>query len=144
MRNKRAFTLMEILITLIILGVVAGLAVPAYFNTVEEGRKNEARVNLSIIRMGEKIFASNDPAGKFWNGGANPCAVVGNGPTACTAINTALGVDISVQYYNITSITAANAVIPHTVQIVATRNTVAGGTGATVCTMDQDGQLTGC
>ena len=136
-RQGRGFTLMEVMVTLVILGVVAGLAVPAYFNTVEQGRSNEAKVNLSIIRVGEKVYADNN-GGTYWLPAANPCTGAAT-LTACTAINTALGVDITAQYFDITSITAPGGAL----SLVAKRNTVAGGTAnVPTATMDVNGNIT--
>src|SRR3989338_1916407 len=49
--NKKGFTLLEILIVVVILGVVAGLALPAYFSTIEKARAQEALSSLSATRQ---------------------------------------------------------------------------------------------
>ncbi len=41
-KNKKGFTLLEILIVLVILAVLAGLAIPAYQSAVEKSRAQEA------------------------------------------------------------------------------------------------------
>ena len=48
--NKRGFTLMELLIVGIILAVIAGLAIPGYASSVEQGRQQEALRILSELR----------------------------------------------------------------------------------------------
>ena len=63
---KRGFTLVEIMITTVILAVVAALAIPAYTATVEQSRINEALTTINIIHMGEKIYKLNNST--FWNG----------------------------------------------------------------------------
>lgn len=126
MLNKKAgFTLIEILITIVVLSVIAGLAVPNYFSTVEQARSNEARVNLQIIRMGQKVYALNN--GAYWNPGANPTV---------NAVNAALNTDITgtpsttstIQYFNIISI--------NTTQAQVRRNTVQGGNNTTTYTIN--------
>ncbi len=49
-RNKRGFTLLEVLIVLVVLGVIAGLAVPLYTAQVERARAAEAIQTLGSIR----------------------------------------------------------------------------------------------
>ncbi|MBI4436302.1 MAG: prepilin-type N-terminal cleavage/methylation domain-containing protein [Candidatus Omnitrophica bacterium] len=54
------FTLLELLIVIIILGILAALALPQYLKTVERGRGAEAIVNLGTIRTGElNYYAEN-------------------------------------------------------------------------------------
>ena len=134
-RKKEGFTLTEILIVLVILGVIAGLALPAYFNTVEQGRSNESRVNLSIVLMGEKVYATNSPGNNYWLPGANP-PLNGAG-----SVNQTLNVDISTQYFDIVSITGNNAVNPKTLLVTVRRNNLFGGDGVTTRTIDQNGTL---
>ncbi len=53
-RERRpAFTLLELLIVIIILGVLAALALPQYLRTVEKGRSSEAIIQLGTLRTGE-------------------------------------------------------------------------------------------
>ena len=130
--NNRAFTLTEILITIVILGVIAGLATPTYFKSVEQSRVNEATVNLNAIYMAQKIYALNN-SGNFWNGGANP---------AVATINSTLNIDINPQYYPVISITAANGGNPKTFTATVMRNALQGGDGITRYTIDQTGTIT--
>lgn len=140
MRRACGFTLIEILIVIVILGIVAGLAVPVYTNSVEQARQNEAKVNLNAMFMGEKIFALNHN-GNFWNGGGTvlaPSTTSGttNNPALAT-INGVLNLDLVTPFFNITSITVNNAA--KTLTITATRNGNAGGDGVTTVTIDETG-----
>ena len=56
MRNNKGFTLMEVLIVLIILGVLAGIAVPIYFAQVEKARSAEAIASLGAASQSMKRF----------------------------------------------------------------------------------------
>jgi len=50
--NKRSgFTLLEIIIVIIIVGVLASLALPRFFATVEFSRSTEALQNASVVRQ---------------------------------------------------------------------------------------------
>lgn len=52
LQNKKAFTLAEVLITMVIIGVVAALTVPSLINsTNNEQFKTGAFKNLSVLIM---------------------------------------------------------------------------------------------
>ena len=58
-RSKKAsgFTLLEIIIVIIIVGVLASLALPRFFSTVEYSRGTEAITGISAIRQAmERCF----------------------------------------------------------------------------------------
>lgn len=133
MFNRRGMTLMEILIVLLILGIVAGLAVPSFTRAMEGSRMNEAKVNLGILHMAQKIYRINN--GTYWNGGT----VNISSPT--NALNTALGTEISAMYYpsvtvtgNATTYSATNAratgaAVDWTFGVTQTGQVTCAGTG---------------
>ena len=47
------FTLLEMLIVVIILGILAGIALPRYIRSLEKSRDSEAYVHLGLIRTAE-------------------------------------------------------------------------------------------
>ncbi|MCK5580378.1 MAG: prepilin-type N-terminal cleavage/methylation domain-containing protein [Candidatus Omnitrophica bacterium] len=49
--NKSGFTLLEIIIVIIIVGVLASLALPRFFATVEFSRSTEAFASLAAVRQ---------------------------------------------------------------------------------------------
>ena len=51
MKNKNGFTLIEILVTLIIVGILACIAVPTYNNYIIEAQKQNTKNNLLIINQ---------------------------------------------------------------------------------------------
>lgn len=51
--KQRAFTLLELLIVIIILGILASIAMPRYLSSIEKSRDAEAYVHLSTIRIAE-------------------------------------------------------------------------------------------
>ncbi|MFA5088326.1 MAG: prepilin-type N-terminal cleavage/methylation domain-containing protein [Candidatus Omnitrophota bacterium] len=71
MTNKSGFTLLEIIIVVIIIGVLASLALPRFLNTVEASRAGEALQNISAIRGAlarcQLINGSYVPCADSWN-----------------------------------------------------------------------------
>ncbi len=54
-KNQSGFTLLEIIIVIIIIGILASIALPKFFKTVEFSRSSEALVNLGSIRRAMDI-----------------------------------------------------------------------------------------
>lgn len=52
----RSFTLLELIIVVIIIGILATFAMPAFRVTQERALDNEARANLKLIFAAEKIY----------------------------------------------------------------------------------------
>ena len=58
---KNGFTLIEMLITLAILGVVASIAIPAYKGYIKTAKMTEAKNNLAALRLAqEENFLENN------------------------------------------------------------------------------------
>lgn len=49
--DKRGFTLLELLVVIIILGILSSIALPQYIQTLEKARSGEALVNVGSIRQ---------------------------------------------------------------------------------------------
>ncbi|NOY44633.1 MAG: prepilin-type N-terminal cleavage/methylation domain-containing protein [Deltaproteobacteria bacterium] len=76
MRN-RAFTLVELMIVVAILGILAAIAVPMYTGYVSGAKKSEAKSNLETIRLLEEQYYADH---KTYVGGANTTALMANLP----------------------------------------------------------------
>ncbi len=56
--KKKAFTLMELMLTVIIIAILVSIAVPNYINTVERARAREARATLASMHAAEQSYAA--------------------------------------------------------------------------------------
>ncbi len=54
--NKKGFTLIELMVVVIIVGILASLAVGNYSRVVEKGRAAEAKKIMSVIRQQEFAY----------------------------------------------------------------------------------------
>ena len=125
MKSKsKGFTLLELMIVIIIIGVLASLAVPTYIRARQRAYKAEALVVLAGIRQSEyRYYLGND---------------------IYTATLSQLDFDpaqdvTGTQHYGY----AASGVSSSAFTITATRNSVDGGDGTSTVTINQDGTLGG-
>lgn len=114
--NPKGFTLVEVLIVVIIIGILASIGIPQFADSIEKAKGAEARASLGHIQTAEKIYFAERE----------------------TYTNNLGNLDISLpqRYWAITVNATAT-----TYTAIATRS---GGTrsGQTV-TMDQSGNLSG-
>ena len=54
--TSAGFTLLEVMVTVILIGILASLALPRYMQTVEKGRSAEARNVLGMIRSAQNAY----------------------------------------------------------------------------------------
>ena len=55
-RREQSFTLIELMIVVVIIGVIAGFAIPGYQKAIEKNEERVAHVKLRAIGAGMKIY----------------------------------------------------------------------------------------
>ena len=61
-KQRSGFTLLELLVVIIIIGVLAAAAIPSFGNSAERGRCREAQTTLQIIFQAQRIFRLDNGA----------------------------------------------------------------------------------
>jgi type IV pilus assembly protein PilE len=104
MRKASGFTLIELMITLVVVAILAAIAVPSYIQYIQRGKISEAVSNLSGTRLAlEKYYADN----RMYGTGGTCGVPMPSGGNA--------------QYFTITCVSAnANAVGDQTYTLTAT------------------------
>ena len=56
MRNKKGFTMVELLVVLVIVAILAAVATPIYLANVQRARASEAVSTMALIRQGQRDY----------------------------------------------------------------------------------------
>jgi len=56
LRNRKGFTLVELMVVVIIVLVLAGIAVPVYIHYIQEGKKSEGYATIDAIVSGGLVY----------------------------------------------------------------------------------------
>ena len=108
--KDNAFTLMEIMVVVVIIGLLAVFAVPNYQNAIQKAHERDALNQLRVIHAAGNIYKSLK--GANWLPASNPTIDI-------NLINSNLGIniienDISYFYLNFAGIAIAKATWPAT------------------------------
>ena len=60
LRNKKGFTLIELMIVVAIIGILAAVAIPAFLKYIKKSKTTEARTNLRKIYDGSVTYYSEE------------------------------------------------------------------------------------
>jgi general secretion pathway protein G len=59
--DRRGFTLIELVVVVLILGIIGAIAAPKMLNTMATARTNAARENVQLVRQAIEMFKTQDP-----------------------------------------------------------------------------------
>jgi len=57
-KGKKGFSLTELMIVVAVIGILAAVTVPAYFNKVKKARQDTAKANLLDMKSAQEMFYS--------------------------------------------------------------------------------------
>ena len=95
-QNNSAFTLSELMIAVVLVGLIAAFGIPSYTKAVNRAKEKDAISNLELIREAVRLYMSRE-------GGATPAVLAD-----VDAINTTFYLNILEQEGNTYSCTAVN------------------------------------
>src|ERR1035437_6314983 len=89
-RNTRGFTLVEILIVVIILGILAAIVIPQFTNASNDARNNSIASTLQTVRSQIELFKiqhSDTAPAALWSGMLSKSTTTEVGPAAGAGTN---------------------------------------------------------
>jgi len=95
-KTRRGFTLVELAVVIVIIGVLAAFGVPKFLQSVEKSKATEAFNYWSAVQSAEERYIAQN--GVYWD-----TSVTSPLPTTLDIVLPTL------QYFDMTSITASNA-----------------------------------
>jgi prepilin-type N-terminal cleavage/methylation domain-containing protein len=106
-RNQRGFTLVELMIVVIIVGILAAVAIPMYQGATERAKASEAVAALGTIRGAMRVYFAEH--GTYENANFTDGDQVTNGDVLDVSDNDLLGRYFSTECYTFDGDAAANA-----------------------------------
>ncbi len=83
-QRLRGFTLTELIVVVVVLGIMAGFAIPNYTKSIDRAYRKDGTVNLTAIYAAQQIYYNNNNA-SYWQP---------SGGGGVSDINTSLGLGI--------------------------------------------------
>ena len=64
-QSESGFTLVELLVVMLILGLLAAIAIPAFFNQRDKARDSEAKTTAQTAQTAIETYSTDDPDGSY-------------------------------------------------------------------------------
>jgi len=77
LKSVKGFTLVELMVTVAVIGIIVAVALPAYIGYIETSRKTEGRNNLVSLQAAETEFFSEN--GSYFLGGNTATLITNSG-----------------------------------------------------------------
>ncbi|MBM3307884.1 MAG: prepilin-type N-terminal cleavage/methylation domain-containing protein [Candidatus Eisenbacteria bacterium] len=138
-RNQRGFTLVELMIVVIIVGILAAVAIPMYQGATERAKASEAVAALGTIRGAMRVYFAEH--GTYVNANFTDGDQVTNGGVLDVSDNDLLGRYFSTECYTFDGDATANA---FTIECDGANSTAtnAAEVADIVRTINEDGDIT--
>ena len=128
LRNQAGFTLVELMIVIVIVGILAAVAVPIYQSNINKAKMSECDAALGTIRTSLRVSFAETGAYPNYNGAV----------TASTGLDISTS-DLQGKYFDPEDYTLVSASFDSTYTITCTNTDIF----KTDRTLDQDGEFTG-
>ena len=115
--GRKGFTLVEVLIVVIIIGILASIGIPQFAASIEKAKGGEARAGLGHIQTGEKVYYAEN---EFY-----------------TTVQEDLDITLTNKYW------AFSLATPTSTTYTATATRSGGTYSGQTLTMDQSGAISG-
>lgn len=91
--KTKGFTLLELVVVIVIIGIISGISVVSYTNTRERSLEKEALASLRLIKAAERQFYAR--MNRFW-----PITALGSFVDSINDINGNLSLNLQETYWN--------------------------------------------